>query len=109
MSKYTDSVERNLKGMDAVSTGVCPGCAECQDDFGFESQEDFEAAWSSGEVFSEPGFSWASCGICGSRLGGDREVWHWADGNGEIIHETDACVDCVVYLANGDEPESWKG
>ena len=71
----------------------------------------FDEAWSSGRVDSEPSFSHGSCGICGSHLGGDREVWHAIipDENGsvigrEILHSDDACIDCVVYLANGDEP-----
>jgi hypothetical protein len=66
--------------------------------------EEFEVAWSSGEVYSEPGFSWSPCGICGSGLGGDREPWH-AINEGEILHFDDACVDCVLYLAYGDLPE----
>ena len=94
MSDYTDRVEANLKGLKAVSTGVCPGCEVCAEDHGFgENMEDFEHAWS-------------SCGICGNHLSGTMHVWHWVDDEGEIMHETDACVDCVVYLANGEEPES---
>ena len=27
--------------------------------------------------------------------------------DGETVH-LDVCVDCFVYLANGEEPESWK-
>ena len=84
------------------------------------ARERFEDDWSSGHVTSrgwgaadsEPSFSHGSCGICGSHLGGDREVWHAIipDENGsvigrEILHSDDACIDCVVYLANGDEPE----
>jgi len=67
--------------------------------------EEFEEQWSSGRVFSEGSFSWAGCGICGSRLGGTVEPWHGVDSNGEIMHFDDACVDCVCYLANGDLPE----
>lgn len=65
------------------------------------------------EVESEPSFSWSSCGICGSHLGGDREVWHAvfedASMGDDILHFNDACVDCVIYIANGDEPEHWEG
>jgi hypothetical protein len=70
---------------------------------------EFNEAYENGEVCEEGSFSWSSCGICGSSLGGDRYPWHWIDENGEIVHESDACVDCVVFLANGDEPEDWKG
>lgn len=143
MSAYTEAVERNLKGLTAVSTGICPGCSECKSDFpdyvvdilaiedtapgfpdhiwsypatsqAFETEEeaetasdkDFENDWSSGRLWiDEPSFSWSGCQICDSALGGDFECWHGIDKNGEILHFTRACVDCVVYLANGDEPE----
>lgn len=147
MSEYTEQVESGLKGLTAVSTGVCPGCDECrtnhddytpqdggppwdegpEDSFWLRAEDEpnkpriwyateeqaeavakvlFEEAWSSGAVYSEPSFSWSSCGICNSHLGGDREVWHALDDlTGTLYHFDDACVDCVVYLANGDEPE----
>ncbi len=38
-------------------------------------------------------------------------MWHWIDPNDpkrEINHEGDMCDDCALYLANGDEPESWR-
>ena len=42
------------------------------------------------------------------------ESWLWISGGiehgkgDEIVCEDDACTDCVFYLANGDEPESWR-
>ena len=95
MSKYTDAVEAGLKGLMAVSSGVCPGCDECPE----EGVED------------EASFSSRSCGICNSHLGGDRYVWHAlyedeACGD-DILQFDDACTDCVMFIANGDEPESW--
>ena len=71
-------------------------------------EEGFDAGVGSGCFASEAGFSWSACGICGSSLGGDREVWHWVDDKNRIQHESDACTDCVIYLANGDEPEAWE-
>ena len=106
MSAYTDAVERNLKGLEAVSTGFCPGCEECQDAYGLTAEE-AEEKWSNGEIDSDPSFSWSACECCGSSLGGDREVAH-AILDGEIIHMDGFCVDCVMYLANGDEPEEWR-
>ena len=148
MSEYTDRVERNLEGLEAVSTGVCPGCEECARNLGYEvaecdseycsddchvevgpfpnshsnlnpqthhpseahaqaaMMERFAEDWSSGKVFSEGSFSQAGCGICGSSLGGTLYPWHALDSDGELLHFDDACVDCVVYLANGDEPEA---
>lgn len=69
------------------------------------AREAFDDDVSSGHVFDEGGFSWSGCGICGSSLGGTMESWHGVDAEGRILHFDDACVDCVVYLANGDEPE----
>ena len=109
MSEYTDAVERNLKGMNGVSVGSCPGCEQCRDDNNPDmSMEEFASEWSSGNTSDDAGFSWSECGICGSRLGGDRYTWHWLDDNNEIRHENDCCVDCAMYLANGDEPEEWS-
>lgn len=144
MSQFTEAVVRGLKGCEAASTGLCPGCDECRsafdeftvreiddselpawtfkaaqsstpgDDRGrayFDeaeaeaaSREAFREAWSSGKVFSEASFRRGGCGICGSPQGGDFEDWHCIIG-GEIRHFTDACVDCVLFLANGDEPQ----
>ena len=118
VSAYTDSVERSLKGLKAVSTGPCPGCAECASAYGFRDYEDddgnviltaqqrFDEAYESGSICTEGSFSWGSCDICGSTFGGDREEWH-ALMDGKLQHFDNACTDCVVYLANGDEPEDW--
>ena len=103
---YENAVRANLDGLDAVSTGVCPGCEVCRDQFApGETMERFQQLWSDGFVCDEGGFSWQPCGICGSSLGGQRYSWHYIDENGEICHEDDACEDCVCYLANGDLPE----
>lgn len=116
MSEYTDAVERGLYGLTAVSTGTCPGCAECMEHSGHSDEQEHRLAWQNGEVDDEGHFSWSPCGICGSRLGGHRECWHGiilkpSGGNTpirELHHFDDACVDCVCYLANGTEPEDWK-
>lgn len=93
MSDYTERVEHALHGLHAVSTGFCPGCPECKNIAG--GAEDIESH-----------FSWSACGICGTRLGGNREVWHGVtDDTQEVLHFDDACDDCVMYLANGEEPE----
>jgi hypothetical protein len=143
MSEYTERVESNLKGLTAVSTGLCSGCDECRESVGYVPEhtyaygdgpsgdgrwyiravgvmqtydteeeclaacrEGFQVGWESGCFPDEPSFSWASCGICGSTLGGDREVWHGIDDlTGTLYHFGNACVDCIIYLANGDEPE----
>lgn len=119
MSAYTDAVERGLEGLQAVSTGPCPGCETCAENYGFETDEQgmaaFRKAWQSGDVESVASFSWSGCDICGTSLGVDTECWHAIAGKPgddlkgrEILHFQSACVDCVMYLANGDEPEEWR-
>jgi len=103
MSTYTDRFERETEGLDALSTGICPGCPECASAFGME-QEEFDAAYEAGSITDEPHFSWQGCDLCGSELGGDVEPWH-AIVNGELTHGDNACVDCILYIANGDEPQ----
>jgi len=108
MSEYTDSVERYTEGLEFISTGPCPGCDVCRSDYGYDTQEAFDEAYENGDICAEPHFSWGGCDLCGSRLGGDFEEWHARDKeSGELIHGPRACVDCVAYLANGDEPELW--
>lgn len=114
MSEYTDAVARGLDGMKGVSSGECPGCERCAERHDMTPDE-HRAAWHDGKVDdAEESFSWQPCGICGTTLGGDRSTWHWISGGddhgkgGEIVHEDDMCTDCVLYLANGDEPESWR-
>ena len=43
----------------------------------------------------------------GSRLGGDRHAAHGLDQNGDLVH-MDVCIDCLLFLANGDEPSDWR-
>jgi len=41
--QYVKAVESNLKGLEAVSTGVCPGCETCATEHGFTIDEFTEA------------------------------------------------------------------
>jgi hypothetical protein len=41
MSRYTDTVERSLRGLEAVSTGVCPGCPECMERWSYVALDGF--------------------------------------------------------------------
>jgi hypothetical protein len=68
--------------------------------------EEYTAAWEDGEIVNEAHFSRSGCDICGTVLGGDFEVWHYVDTDTQkMYHGHNACVDCVVFLANGEEPE----
>jgi len=104
--KFVLAIDANTEGLEAVSTGICPGCETCRKEYAADlSAEEFHEAWHNGQICAEPFFSWRGCDICGSHLGGSFEPWHAVDANGEIIHGERACVDCVCYLANGDLPE----
>ena len=112
---YIETVESNLDGLEAISVGVCPGCEECQDRFGFDTLEDLNVAWENGDACDEGSFSSSGCGVCGSSLGGDNYTWHAIipDKEGsvigqEILHFDDCCTDCAQFLANGDVPEQWE-
>jgi len=109
--EFVESIERNTKGLSAVSTGICPGCEQCRTEYGVRidgrepTMAEFEEQWSTQEALCEPYFSWARCELCGSPLGGNREPWHAIDdATGKIIHGDHCCVDCTLYLANGDLP-----
>jgi len=109
VSEFTDAFERGMQGMIGVSSGSCPGCEKCME--GYATADAHRKAWERGETPESPTFSWSACGVCGTTLGGDRSVWHWIDPNDpkrEINHEHDMCTDCVLFHANGDEPESWR-
>ena len=141
MSEYARAVERNLEGLTAVSTGLCPTCDECRDAFDeyrpelddwtiatefwavpaidsphfrmrFPSESlaldaartAFHEAWSCGQVTETACFSYSGCDICGSSLGGDMVPWHAITPDGRLLHFDNACVDCVMYIAYGEEP-----
>lgn len=112
MSAFTDAFARGMQGMEAVSSGTCPGCADCMEIDGYTDEPQHSADWHTKEMASgEHSFSWRPCGVCGTALGGDRNTWHWIDPNDPnhtINHEHDMCDDCALFLANGDEPEGWR-
>ena len=107
MSKFTDSIDHYLKGINAFSVGACKGCSDC------DLEED--ATNDEYDIACEGWFSSRQCDSCGSTYGGDRYAAHGlvafqdADGNryGEMQHFA-VCVDCLFLHANGDEPdEPW--
>ena len=106
MSKFTKAVKRGLEGLSFVSSGICCGCPDCQDAYNM-SGEELDEACSNGEVFDEGSFSRSGCEICGSHLGGDRFIFHARLKDDTIIH-FDGCVDCLMYIENGDEPDNWQ-
>lgn len=122
-SAFLEAYERGIKGTEAQSPGLCPGCSQCADKLGYRDQEDedgnvtksaleqYDEDLEAGAICSEAHFSWSPCDICGSSLGGDREVWHFRMGVAPydyIHHGEGICVDCVLFMVNGEEPEQWK-
>ncbi len=100
--EYQETVARYMKGLEAVSTGPCPGCEECG--LGEEpTDHEYDCA-------GEAGFSWSPCEICGSSLGGNRSPWHalipatnqpgCVHEHGKMVHGT-CCEDCTYYLNYG--------
>lgn len=90
---YQEAIERNLKGIEHVSTGACPGCSECDLDKDCTEEER--------ELADEPNFSWIPCKACGSMLGGDRHKAHGIiQGTRELTH-LEVCSDCLYFLNYG--------
>lgn len=119
MSAFTEAVERNLKGVHFFSVGACPGCEECGLEApGADGDQWFGQEHERRRAAVEEGFfvNSASCDSCGSTLGGQRYPAHgviaetmWeAQKPGREITHFDVCVDCVLYHANGEEPETWQ-
>lgn len=87
--EFQQDFDAGIKGLNYLSTGGCPGCEEC----GIEESAE--------EYCVEPHFSWSSCDICGSHLGGDRHPAHYCDDDGAINH-LDICTDCLFYAEYGE-------
>jgi len=106
IKEYEIMMGHKTAGMVALSTGICAGCEVCQCDLEMPGTvEDFEEDISTQEVLEEPWFSYESCDICNTNLGGDRVSGHYMDKNGDIVHLDNVCVDCMCYIANGDVAE----
>lgn len=104
-NSFVGRYEAHTDGLEALSIGLCSGCPDCADEYGLD-QSEFDSGLESGEIPDEPSFSWSACDLCGSHLGGDRYPYHWIDPNGDLCHGFGACVDCLVYWANGNIPET---
>ena len=104
MSTFTNDVARGTEGLTNLSSGHCPGCETCRKDLDYQTMEDLALAYEHDEIVEEPSFSWYPCDCCGTAQAGDRYAAHGLDHNREVIH-LEVCVDCVLYLANGQEPE----
>lgn len=89
MSAFTDAVADRTGHLHAFSVGACSNRECCG-----EYDDEGEFRW------------WPPCFSCGSTFGGNRHPAHYLV-DGEIERER-VCVDCLLYHANGDEPEDWR-
>lgn len=105
MSEFTDAIKHNLENLNVMPGPACGMCSEC--DYRFDLDEDGRPET---QPDDEGGFSWSSCDSCGSTFGGDRFIAHAFidnDHTNALLH-LDICVDCLMFHANGDEPETWR-
>lgn len=111
MSKFTESIEHYCDGL-TVAPGAAACCVECLNIYGIEETNDVDAMQEELYRLEASSFSWSQCDSCGSTFGGDRHEAHglsYAD-NGKLNHEIyhlSICTDCLLFHANGDEPEEW--
>jgi hypothetical protein len=108
MSNFTDSIAHYCEGLH-ISPGPAACCDDCRQAYdipdGMPTDEAQEL------MLDEGGFSRAQCDSCGSTYAGDRHDAHgiphdFKPGDGSIVHLT-ICTDCLLFHANGDEPEEW--
>ncbi len=100
LSPFARAVNHGLDGLTNVSAGAIATCDEC--------------------LANKLHCSMLTCDACGSPLGGNRYPAHGIvqirdpadEGGPQTIEGTllhlDVCEDCLVYLANGDEPANWE-
>ena len=93
MNLFIQAIETYCRGLDSVSVG-CLGI-KCEYADGDEEHQ------------CEAGFSSTQCDSCGSTYAGDRTTGFgmWTDDGQIITIEMALCVDCVMWHANGEEPE----
>lgn len=103
---YLQEYQRCTDGIKHISTGIYSKCQGCQRQWGMGAAE-LEAACQADEVTDEGGFSGRRCEGCGSGLGGNRYAAHGFTDDNTVVH-LDVCEDCLIYIANGDEPKNWE-
>ena len=126
-SRFVAAFEAATKGLETLSVGAWPldPCKECRGTGRSAPDTDCYACEGIGKLCECPGcsnegdkesgardegsFSWSSCDACGSSLGGDRFAGHALVGPEKNIVHLNVCCDCLMFIANGDEPrpEDW--
>ena len=99
-----ENFERQTEGLTALSVGgSLADCGECD----LSGCDGTEGCSDKVCYCSEGCFSWSSCDTCGSGLGGDRQTGHafaTMDDGREVLIHLEVCVDCAMFIANGDLP-----
>lgn len=112
MSAFTDSIAHYCEGLH-VAPGASACCSECLDAYDIEDTGDIDAMQEQLYDIESGGFSWSQCDSCGSTFGGDRHDAHGiAVSSTGFVADYDPihmsiCSDCLLFHANGDEPEDW--
>jgi hypothetical protein len=116
MSAFLEAIERELKDVHFFSVGAIPGCDEC----GLADLDKDEADSNNGQhriqCAEEGGFYRTSCDSCGNTCAGQRFPAHGVIAESEdearkpeaTITHFDVCSDCLVFHANGEEPQNWR-
>lgn len=110
MSNFTDAIQFNWPTY-VISPGSSKECHECASgmDQDFLTDEMLQC-------LDEGSFSYSECDSCGSTFGGDRFNAHAINREAfgpnakkpNDIYHIDICADCLMFHANGDEPEDWE-
>ena len=113
MSKFTNAIEHNWPDY-TIAPGATTSCDSCFQ--GLSQEEKDNLSDQEQQTWDEGGFSWSECDSCSSTLGGNRfsahALHHEAFGPNakqpNNIHHIEICVDCLMFHANGEEPEIWE-
>jgi RecJ-like exonuclease len=90
---FIDSVEFYTRGLTAVSSGLCPGCEQCREDYG--RRVPCSRCGGTGEVFIRP-WGWVECVLC--------------EGQGERLESMESFEDAWSNGTVNSEPFfSWRG
>lgn len=111
MSLYTATVQRNLVGCEAVSTGLCPGCDTCRESFAEFKVEEID---NPDEESTEPRYGFkADPDVCEASeqaaTAKAREQFDEELGGGHLISEPSfSWTECdVCGCTLGGDRESW--
>jgi hypothetical protein len=96
-----------------VAPGAAACCDVCLSAYGIESDgRTVDEMQTELYGLEEASFGGCQCDSCGSTYAGDRHEAHGIaterDERGDVdISHLSICTDCLLFHANGDEPEEW--